>query len=260
MRAWTDLFLLSLTFVTTLAVSVEVGTLLAITLSLVLAIKHTTKPQITILGRVRGTKDQYQSIRDYPAQAEHLHGTLIIKIEESLHFANTGQLKDRLRRVELFGDFSVHPSEAARLPPVLNVIFDSVTPHPLFPLPHDLRLLPNRARAEGFGTSVSSSGGLSLAVDFFVAVCFYPVCFRDFSAAGGNSAVQILLEIIQQYHKRHIYVAIVRPRGSVALLFRRAGISKLVGQQNFFDDVAQAIRCASQYYFFLFFNFLFFSF
>ncbi|CAG8756458.1 7844_t:CDS:2, partial [Dentiscutata erythropus] len=37
---------------------------------------------------------------------------------------NTGQLKDRLRQLEAFGDMSVHPSEEARLSPVENVIFD----------------------------------------------------------------------------------------------------------------------------------------
>ncbi|CAG8661432.1 904_t:CDS:2 [Dentiscutata erythropus] len=37
---------------------------------------------------------------------------------------NTGQLNDRLRQLEAFGDMSVHPSEEARLSPVEKVIFD----------------------------------------------------------------------------------------------------------------------------------------
>jgi hypothetical protein len=44
-----------------------------------------------------------------------------------LYFANTGQLKDRLRRLEEFGDMDVHPSESARMSPIDNVIFDIET-------------------------------------------------------------------------------------------------------------------------------------
>lgn len=63
-------------------------------------------------------------IKDYPGIAEHIDGVLIVKVEEALYFANTGQLKDRLHRLEVFGDMSVHPSEEARLNPVSHVIFD----------------------------------------------------------------------------------------------------------------------------------------
>lgn len=63
-------------------------------------------------------------IKDYPGIAEHIDGVLIVKVEEGLYFANTGQLKDRLHRLEVFGDMSVHPSEEARLNPVSHVIFD----------------------------------------------------------------------------------------------------------------------------------------
>ena len=52
---------------------------------------------------------------------------LVVRIAEPLYFANTGQLKDRLRRLEEFGDMSVHPSEAARMSPIENVIFDIET-------------------------------------------------------------------------------------------------------------------------------------
>jgi len=38
-------------------------------------------------------------------------GLLIIRIRENLDFANTAQLKERLRRFELYGDGHSHPSE-----------------------------------------------------------------------------------------------------------------------------------------------------
>ncbi|KAI1316243.1 hypothetical protein EDD11_010290 [Mortierella claussenii] len=123
-QAWSDLGLLLLTFVATISVSVEAGTLIAIALSFLLVIKTSTYPRITIMGRMPGTKGKFRPIKDYPGIAEHIDGVLIVKVEEGLYFANTGQLKDRLHRLEVFGDMSVHPSEEARLNPVSHVIFD----------------------------------------------------------------------------------------------------------------------------------------
>ncbi|KAG0245858.1 hypothetical protein BGX31_005756 [Mortierella sp. GBA43] len=123
-QAWSDLGLLLLTFVATMAVSIEAGTLIAIALSFLMVIKTSTYPRITIMGRMPGTRGRFRPIKDYPGIAEHIDGVLIIKVEEGLYFANTGQLKDRLHRLEVFGDMSVHPSEEARLNPVSHVIFD----------------------------------------------------------------------------------------------------------------------------------------
>lgn len=52
--AWKDLALLSLTFIATMIVSLEFGTLIAVTLSLLLTIKETSYPRISIM--VRHTK------------------------------------------------------------------------------------------------------------------------------------------------------------------------------------------------------------
>ncbi|KAI9145857.1 hypothetical protein BKA69DRAFT_1034824 [Paraphysoderma sedebokerense] len=128
----------------TIGISIEAGTLLSISLSLLLVVKHTTLPRITILGRLRGTQDKFKSIKEFPLEttifcchvginikylyhhtnSEHLPGTLLIKIEEPLHFANTGELRERLQRIERFGDMSVHPSEETRLGRVEHVVFD----------------------------------------------------------------------------------------------------------------------------------------
>ncbi|KAF9418774.1 hypothetical protein BGZ94_009601 [Podila epigama] len=123
-QAWSDLGLLLLTFVATIYMSIEAGTLIAVALSFLLVIKTSTYPRITLMGRMPGTRGKFRPIKDYPGIAEHIDGVLIVKVEEGLYFANTGQLKDRLHRLEVFGDMSVHPSEEARLNPVSHVIFD----------------------------------------------------------------------------------------------------------------------------------------
>ncbi|CAO3697060.1 unnamed protein product [Rhizopus microsporus] len=122
--AWRDLALLLVTFLATIFVSLEFGTLLAVTLSLLLTIKETSYPRISIMGRVKGSVNKFKPIRDESDDIEHLQDVLIVRIEEALFFANTGQLKDRLRRLEMFGDMSIHPSEDPRRRESLYTIFD----------------------------------------------------------------------------------------------------------------------------------------
>lgn len=122
--AWKDLALLSVTFIATMIISLEFGTLIAVTLSLLLTIKETSYPRISIMGRVKGTTNKFKPIHEDPNEIEHLADVLIIRIDEPLFFVNTGQLKDRLRRLELFGDMSIHPSESRRLGDSSYIIFD----------------------------------------------------------------------------------------------------------------------------------------
>ncbi|CAO3648080.1 unnamed protein product [Mucor hiemalis] len=122
--AWRDLALLLVTFFATIIISLEFGTLLAVTLSLLLTIRETSYPRISIMGRVKGSDNKFKPIQDDPTEIEHLQDVLIVRIEEALFFANTGQLKDRLRRLEMFGDMSIHPSESPRRSESLYTIFD----------------------------------------------------------------------------------------------------------------------------------------
>ena len=57
---------------------------------------------------------------------EFIDGCLIVKIPEPLTLANTGDLKNRLRRLEFYGSTAAHPSlPRLRLPEHnKNIIFD----------------------------------------------------------------------------------------------------------------------------------------
>ncbi|KAK6600377.1 sulfate transporter [Botrytis cinerea] len=94
-------------------------------LSLLSVIKHSTRPRIQILGRIPGT-NRFENAEDNPEKLEFIEGCLIVKIPEPLTFANTGDLKNRLRRLELYGTNNAHPA----LPRVRspehnkNIIFD----------------------------------------------------------------------------------------------------------------------------------------
>ncbi|MCJ1313468.1 hypothetical protein MMC25_007146 [Agyrium rufum] len=125
-RGWSELTLIFLIFAATVFYSLPLGIALGMGLSILSVIRHATKPRIQILGKVPGTTDEFENAEDNPQGLEFFDGCLIIKIPEPLTFANTGDLKSRLRRLEIYGTTSAHPA----LPRVRdddsnqNIIFD----------------------------------------------------------------------------------------------------------------------------------------
>ncbi|KAL2066307.1 hypothetical protein VTL71DRAFT_2378 [Oculimacula yallundae] len=125
-RGYTELGLMTIIFAATIFYSLTLGIAIGVGLSLLSVIKHSTRPRIQILGRIPGT-NRFENAEDNPEEnMEFIDGCLIVKIPEPLTFANTGDLKNRLRRLELYGTTSAHPA----LPRVRspehnkNIIFD----------------------------------------------------------------------------------------------------------------------------------------
>ncbi|PVH88087.1 hypothetical protein DL98DRAFT_404334 [Cadophora sp. DSE1049] len=125
-RGYTELGLMTIIFAATIFYSLTLGIAIGVGLSLLSVIKHSTRPRIQILGRIPGT-NRFENAEDNPEEhLEFIDGCLIVKIPEPLTFANTGDLKNRLRRLELYGTTSAHPA----LPRVRspehnkNIIFD----------------------------------------------------------------------------------------------------------------------------------------
>lgn len=124
-RGYTELGLMFIIFAATIFYSLTLGIAIGVGLSLLSVIKHSTRPRIQILGRIPGT-NRFENAEDNPDKLEFIEGCLIVKIPEPLTFANTGDLKNRLRRLELYGTTSAHPA-LPRVRPVehnKNVIFD----------------------------------------------------------------------------------------------------------------------------------------
>lgn len=122
-----ELFLMLLIFLTTFFWSLRGGIIVGIIFSLIRLMKHATRPRIQIVGRIPGTRefDNAETLA-HEGQVELIPHCLIVKIPEPLTFANTGSLKDRLKRLEDHGTNLAHPA----LPSVRskehnkNVIFD----------------------------------------------------------------------------------------------------------------------------------------
>lgn len=126
LRGWTELTLMFLIFMATIFYSLELGIAMGIGLSVLSLIRHSTQPRIQILGKVAGTADRFDNAELHPEKVELVEGALIVKIPEPLTFANTGDLKNRLRRLEFYGSSRIHPSLPRMRPPEhnKNIIFD----------------------------------------------------------------------------------------------------------------------------------------
>lgn len=124
-RGYTELGLMVIIFAATIFYSLTLGIAIGVGLSLLSVIKHSTRPRIQILGRIPGT-NRFENAEDNPDKLEFIEGCLIVKIPEPLTFANTGDLKNRLRRLELYGTTTAHPALPRVRPAELNrnIIFD----------------------------------------------------------------------------------------------------------------------------------------
>ncbi|KAI1775837.1 sulfate transporter family-domain-containing protein [Hypoxylon cercidicola] len=124
-KGWTELSLMAVILAVTVFFSLNLGIAIGIGLSLLQVIRHATRPRIQILGRIPNS-DRFANAEEHPEDLEFVEGCLIVKIPEPLTFANTGELKNRLRRLELYGTGNAHPA-LPRLRPQAsnkNVIFD----------------------------------------------------------------------------------------------------------------------------------------
>ena len=122
---YNELALMTLIFFATFLWNLKIGIAVGIGLSLLRLIQHSTRPRIQILGRVPGTKE-FENAELARDEVEMVPNCLIVKIPEPLTFANTGNLKDRLRRVEKHGTNGAHPAlpKVRRQEHNKNIIFD----------------------------------------------------------------------------------------------------------------------------------------
>ena len=122
---YNELLLMTLIFLATFLWNLKIGIAVGIGLSLLRLIQHSTRPRIQILGRVPGT-NEFENAELAGDEVLMVPNCLIVKIPEPLTFANTGSLKDRLRRLEDHGTGSAHPAlpRLRRIEQNKNIIFD----------------------------------------------------------------------------------------------------------------------------------------
>jgi len=84
-------------------------------------IKKTSLPHIAILGCVTDT-GKYKDISLF-RNATPVPGVILVRIEESLYFANIGKIREMFLRIEQFGD-TKEISNAPKGPPLQAIVID----------------------------------------------------------------------------------------------------------------------------------------
>src|SRR3989338_213436 len=125
--AWKEIVLAAITLVITFLFGPEIGILVALAMSLFLLVKSASAPPVTILGVVDDDPDPDTRFRDisYFSNATLINSVMILRIEDSLSFANINSLRDMISRAEKLGSHCAHPTDLSILDsPVLCILLD----------------------------------------------------------------------------------------------------------------------------------------
>ncbi|XP_076925903.1 sulfate transporter 1.2-like [Bidens hawaiensis] len=76
--------------------SVEIGLLIAVSISFAKILLQVTRPRTAILGRVPMTS-VYRNIQQYP-EATKVPGVLIVRVDSAIYFSNSNYIKERILR------------------------------------------------------------------------------------------------------------------------------------------------------------------
>jgi MFS superfamily sulfate permease-like transporter len=58
---------------------------------------------------------KYRPVSKRSKNIHQIENVMIVRFEEGLFFGNVGQLKDRLKRIEIHGNIGIHPGEEPRI-------------------------------------------------------------------------------------------------------------------------------------------------
>jgi len=118
-RAWVDIALMLTTFCATIFLGVDLGIIVSIGISIFIVLKHTTLPHIAVLGK--NMEGQYVDIY-LDKNAQITQGVIIVRIDESLYFANMEQIKEMFKRIQHFGSHYAHPTDKKEEYPTRAII------------------------------------------------------------------------------------------------------------------------------------------
>lgn len=205
-HAWQDLALFMFSFLITNALGIEIGITMTILASLLLIVKHTSSPHvgessifglcsvidciIAILHRSQADQNQFEEIavirdvnlfeekHDYNYEYKTDSGVLIMRVDEPLYFANIGQIKELLLKLEVTGNVKIRA-----------IIFDAAN-----------------------------------------------IPFIDASAA------HTLLELIEEWHERHITTCMVKTRPKVVRMLAKSGIIRAISTKQMFSSLSEAVE------------------
>lgn len=92
-----DFWMMLITFIVTLVVSIPVGILAGVALSIGAILYHSTHPHIAVLGQIEGT-NHYRNLNRFE-DAKTLPHKIIMRFDDQLYFANASYFKDAIKQL-----------------------------------------------------------------------------------------------------------------------------------------------------------------
>ncbi|MFK7980742.1 MAG: SulP family inorganic anion transporter [Saprospiraceae bacterium] len=92
-----DFWMMLITFIVTLIVSIPVGIFTGVLLSIGAILYHSTHPHIAVLGKIEGT-NHYRNVKRFDDAIE-LDNKIIMRFDDQLYFANASFFKDSLKEI-----------------------------------------------------------------------------------------------------------------------------------------------------------------
>ncbi|KAL5787607.1 hypothetical protein ACOSP7_004556 [Xanthoceras sorbifolium] len=163
--------------------SVEIGLLIAVSISFAKILLQVTRPRTVILGKIPGT-NVYRNMLQYP-EATKVSGIVIVRVDSAIYFSNSNYIKERILR------WLADEDQLPRIP--------------------------------------------------YLIVELSPVTDID------TSGIHSLEELYRSLQKRDIQVILANPGPVVADKLHASKYTDLIGEDNIFLTVADAVRtCTSK--------------
>ncbi|KAG8369238.1 hypothetical protein BUALT_Bualt15G0130800 [Buddleja alternifolia] len=168
-------------------VSVEIGLLIAVSISFAKLLLQVTRPRTALLGKIPRTH-VYRNIQQYP-EASKVPGVLIIRVDSAIYFSNSNYIKERILRWLTDEEEQL---KAASLPKIQYLIVE------MSPV-----------------TDIDTSG------------------------------IHALEELHRSLQKRSVQLILANPGPVVMDKLHESKVSNLIGEDNIFLTVADAIQTCS---------------
>ncbi|KAJ1569351.1 Solute carrier 26, partial [Cladochytrium tenue] len=160
------------------------------------------------------------------AEVERIEVSLVIGVEEGLFFGNTGQLKERLNRVEMYGKLGVHPGEKPHVQASAAAAAAAGGNGGLVgnPHSHSMQSIHGTAGLAGSQGDVAVSVGPSSHITSVIL----DIGARDADTAGDRRVVP----------RARNHRLLRQPARLVPAVVRALRLLQLVGEHHFFDNSA----------------------
>jgi len=267
--SYRELGLCLLMAVVTALLGVDVGIFFAFAVCLLMVVKQTSFPSITLLGRGRGD-NEFHDLSDVRMNAQTIEGMLIFKIEGPLYFANSSKLKECTGGLDYFRTTIIANAPPKRRSSVSSIGSTSSDMSSLASAPSSPRLEAkvtingsnsqqvnnnnhsvndnNNNSNNNNSSSISTDNSPSSPEEEVEKPLHVTSVIFDLSSVTSvdATAAHTFLDIVTQYGQAGVLVCLVRLRPKIQRILDRAGVLDELAKTNrqfLFWRVRDAVIC-----------------